>query len=123
MPGRPPPRAARRACYAVPRTWSLMETLLEVHDLVKVFRGTRAVDRVSFAIPKGRIVGLLGPNGAGKTTTIHMLLGLTTPTAGRIAYFGRDFYAGRDFTAERQACLGRINFASSYNTLQGRISV
>src|SRR5579862_3685505 len=117
MPGRPPPRAARRACYAVPRTWSLMETLLEVHDLVKVFRGTRAVDGVSFAIPRGRIVGLLGPNGAGKTTTIHMLLGLTTPTAGRITYFGQDF------ATHRQVCLQRINFASSYNTLQGRITV
>ncbi len=94
-----------------------METLLEVHDLVKVFRGTRAVDGVSFAIPKGRIVGLLGPNGAGKTTTIHMLLGLITPTSGRITYFGREF------SRHRRECLQRINFASSFNTLQGRISV
>src|SRR5579864_7657272 len=91
--------------------------LLEVDNLVKDFGGFRAVDRVSFAIPKGRIIGLLGPNGAGKTTTIHMLLGITTPTAGRITYFGRDF------GAHRQACLQRINFASSYNTLQGRITV
>ena len=94
-----------------------METLLEVHDLVKVFRGTRAVDGVSFAIPRGRIVGLLGPNGAGKTTTIHMLLGLITPTSGRIAYFGKEF------ARHRRECLQRINFASSFNTLQGRISV
>ena len=91
--------------------------LLEVENLVKDFGRFRAVDHVSFAIPKGRIVGLLGPNGAGKTTTIHMLLGITTPTAGRIAYFGRPF------GAHRQACLQRINFASSYNTLQGRITV
>ncbi len=91
--------------------------LLEVHDLVKDFGRFRAVDHVSFAIPKGRIVGLLGPNGAGKTTTIHMLLGITTPTAGRITYFGRPF------TGHRQACLQRINYASSTNTLQGRISV
>ncbi|MHB8730291.1 MAG: ABC transporter ATP-binding protein [bacterium] len=91
--------------------------LLQVENLVKDFNGFRAVDRVSFAIPKGRIIGLLGPNGAGKTTTIHMLLGITTPTAGRITYFGQDF------AAHRQACLQRINFASSYNTLQGRITV
>jgi ABC-2 type transport system ATP-binding protein len=91
--------------------------LLQVDNLVKEFDGLRAVDRVSFAIPRGRIIGLLGPNGAGKTTTIHMLLGITTPTAGRIMYFGRDF------TAHRQASLQRINFASSYNTLQGRITV
>ncbi len=91
--------------------------LLQVENLVKDFNGFRAVDHVSFVIPKGCIIGLLGPNGAGKTTTIHMLLGITTPTAGRIVYFGREF------TANRQACLQRINFASSYNTLQGRISV
>jgi ABC-2 type transport system ATP-binding protein len=90
--------------------------LLHVENLVKEFNGFRAVDCVSFEIPKGRIVGLLGPNGAGKTTTIHMLLGITTPTSGRITYFGRDF------NEHRQACLARINFASSYNTLQGRIS-
>jgi ABC-2 type transport system ATP-binding protein len=88
-----------------------------VENLVKDFNGFRAVDHVSFAIPKGRIIGLLGPNGAGKTTTIHMLLGITTPTAGRITYFGQEF------AAHRQACLQRINFASSYNTLQGRITV
>ncbi|HEV2439475.1 MAG TPA: ABC transporter ATP-binding protein [bacterium] len=91
--------------------------LLQVEDLVKDFNGFRAVDRLTFAIPKGRIVGLLGPNGAGKTTTIHMLLGITTPTAGRITYFGQEF------ATHRQACLQRINFASSYNTLQGRITV
>jgi len=94
-----------------------VETLLEVHNLVKVFHGRPAVDGVSFTIPKGRIVGLLGPNGAGKTTTIHMLLGLITPTSGRIAYFGREF------SRHRRECLERINFASSFNTLQGRISV
>jgi ABC-2 type transport system ATP-binding protein len=93
------------------------EPLLQVENLVKDFDGFRAVDRVSFAMPKGRILGLLGPNGAGKTTTIHMLLGITTPTAGRIVYFGQEF------TSHRQACLQRINFASSYNTLQGRITV
>ncbi|HLY22044.1 MAG TPA: ABC transporter ATP-binding protein [bacterium] len=91
--------------------------LLQVENLVKDFDGFRAVDQVSFAIPKGRIIGLLGPNGAGKTTTIHMLLGITTPTAGRITYFGQDF------ATHRQVCLQRINFASSYNTLQGRITV
>ena len=91
--------------------------LLQVEHLVKDFDGFRAVDRVSFEIPRGRIIGLLGPNGAGKTTTIHMLLGITTPTSGRIVYFGRDF------AATRQASLQRINFASSYNTLQGRITV
>ena len=93
------------------------ETLLDVHGLTKNFGRVRAVDHISFSIPRGKIVGLLGPNGAGKTTTIHMLLGITTPTSGRIVYFGKDF------ARHRGECLQRINYASSFNTLQGRISV
>jgi ABC-2 type transport system ATP-binding protein len=93
------------------------QTLLEVHDLTKDFGRFRAVDHISFAIPRGKIIGLLGPNGAGKTTTIHMLLGITAPTSGRILYFGQDF------ARHRRECLQRINYASSFNTLQGRISV
>jgi ABC-2 type transport system ATP-binding protein len=93
------------------------DTLLEVHDLVKDFGRVRAVDGISFAIPRGKIIGLLGPNGAGKTTTIHMLLGITALTSGRITYFGKEF------ARHRQECLQRINYASSFNTLQGRISV
>lgn len=91
--------------------------VLEVQNLVKTFGEFKAVDGISFDVPKGRIIGLLGPNGAGKTTTIHMLLGITTMTSGNILYFGKDFK-----THQRQS-LSRINFTSSFNTLQGRISV
>src|SRR5262249_29113096 len=93
------------------------ETLLDVQGLTKNFGRVRAVDHISFSIPRGKIVGLLGPNAAGKTTTIHILLGIITRTAGRIVYFGKDF------TRHRGECLQRINYASSFNTLQGRISV
>jgi len=75
------------------------------------------VDRVSFSLRKGRIVGLLGPNGAGKTTTIQMLVGITLPDGGSIRYFGQDLHR------RREACLQRINFCSSYNMLQNRITV
>jgi len=47
-----------------------------------------AVDRISFSIPGGEIVGLLGPNGAGKTTTLKMLTGLLYPTSGEITVLG-----------------------------------
>jgi ABC-2 type transport system ATP-binding protein len=42
----------------------------------------RALDRVSFAVPRGTVCGLVGPNGSGKTTTLKLFAGLTTPTAG-----------------------------------------
>ncbi len=91
--------------------------VLEVNNLVKEFGQARVVDKVSFVVPRGKVIGLLGPNGAGKTTTIHMLLGITAFTSGRIKYFGRDFPRHREY------CLQRINFTSSFNSLLGRISV
>lgn len=95
----------------------MAEIILEVTDLVKTYGTFRAVDGISFSVPRGKIVGFLGPNGAGKTTTIQILLGITSATAGKIAFFGKDFYQ------HKQAILQRINFASAFNTLQGRITV
>jgi len=56
----------------------------------KRFGGTRALDRVTFAVDDGDVVALLGPNGAGKTTSIALLLGLRRPDTGRALLFGRD---------------------------------
>lgn len=95
----------------------MTSAVLQVSGLTKNFGAFCAVDQISFSVPKGKVVGLLGPNGAGKTTTIHMLLGVTLHTAGTIEYFGKNFLT------HREAILQRINFASAYNTLQGRISV
>jgi ABC-2 type transport system ATP-binding protein len=91
--------------------------VLEVNKLTKIYGSYRAVDGVSFTIRKGEVLGLLGPNGAGKSTTIQMLVGITLPTSGTVKYFGQDFKS-----APKDA-LRRINFASAYNTLQGRMSV
>lgn len=95
----------------------MSDTVLKVDHLIKRYKDYTAVDRISFEIKEGTVVGLLGPNGAGKTTTIQMLLGITLADGGSICYFGKDFYA------HRQECLQQINFASSFNSLQGRISV
>ena len=50
----------------------------------------RALDQVSFAVPRGCVFALLGRNGAGKTTAIRALLGLLTPTRGRVRVLGQD---------------------------------
>jgi ABC-2 type transport system ATP-binding protein len=67
---------------------------IEVENLVKVFRGAgsgvRAVDDLSFSVPRGAIFGLLGPNGAGKTTTLRVLTTLVRPTSGRANVLGCD---------------------------------
>jgi ABC-2 type transport system ATP-binding protein len=75
-----------------------MATVLEVIDLVKHFRGVKAVDGVNFTIAQGVCFGLLGPNGAGKTTTVELMEGITTPTGGSILYQGAPL--GSRFRAE-----------------------
>ena len=62
------------------------DIILEVRDLYKHSNNVKAVDGISFKIPKGICFGLLGPNGAGKTTTIEMMEGITQPTRGNIFY-------------------------------------
>ncbi len=64
--------------------------MIEVTDLRKSYGPTRAVDGISFSIPRGAIVGLLGPNGAGKSTTIRMLTTYLAPDGGRIEIGGID---------------------------------
>ncbi len=63
-------------------------SLLEINDLVKHFRGVKAVNGISFSIEEGKCFGLLGPNGAGKTTTVEMMEGISEPTSGEILYKG-----------------------------------
>lgn len=62
------------------------KALLQVEGVVKRYDGTVAVDRVSFEVHPGEILGYLGPNGAGKTTTIRMILGIIEPDHGRIVF-------------------------------------
>ncbi len=63
---------------------------LEVAGLTKKFGDFTAVDRVTFDVRPGEVLGYLGPNGSGKTTTIRMLCGLMTPTEGTAHIMGID---------------------------------
>jgi ABC-2 type transport system ATP-binding protein len=74
--------------------------MILVEDLTKRFGPVVAVDHVSFQVREGEILGFLGPNGAGKSTTMRMVMGLVTPTAGRVTVAGHD--AVRDSLAARR---------------------
>ena len=95
--------------------------MIEVQNLTKIFRKpvrgkgligmittlfsrkyteTRAVDDVSFSIPKGEIVGYIGSNGAGKSTTIKMMCGILTPTSGKVLIDGIEPYVKRRIVAK-----------------------
>ncbi len=66
--------------------------VIYVDELTRKFGDFVAVDRVSFEVNEGEIVGYLGPNGSGKTTTIRMLLGLLAPTSGEALVLGFDSF-------------------------------
>jgi ABC-2 type transport system ATP-binding protein len=83
--------------------------IIEVRDLVKVFRGEiRALTDVSFEVARGTVHGLLGPNGAGKTTLIRILTTLLAPDAGRARV------AGVDVAGDPAAVRARIGLAGQF---------
>lgn len=67
----------------------MAQTILCLKDVSKAFGGLRAVDRVSFEVSEGEIVGLIGPNGAGKTTVFNLISGYDPPTEGSITFEGQ----------------------------------
>src|SRR5659263_270936 len=69
---------------------------IEVEGLSKHFGELKAVNEISFNVPKGEIFGFLGPNGAGKSTTIRMLCTLARPTSGSAKVAGHDIVSEPD---------------------------
>ena len=70
-----------------------MAAAIEIEALVKRFGDVEAVRGITLSVDEGEAFGYLGPNGSGKTTTIRCLLGLVTPTGGRLRVRGRDVAA------------------------------
>jgi ABC-2 type transport system ATP-binding protein len=67
------------------------EPAIRIESLSKTYAGgKRALDAVSFDVPRGQIFGLLGPNGAGKSTLINILAGMVMKTSGRALIWGFD---------------------------------
>ena len=64
--------------------------ILKASNLVKKYSGRTVVDRISFEVSEGEIVGLLGRNGAGKTTSFRMAIGMISPEGGRVDFNGQD---------------------------------
>ncbi len=73
------------------RRCAMDEAAIRIESLCKTYAGgKRALDGVSFDVPRGQIFGLLGPNGAGKSTLINILAGLVVKTSGKVTIWGFD---------------------------------
>ena len=93
------------------------EVILEARELTREFDGVKALDKFSFKLHRGEVLGLLGANGAGKTTAMNCLLGLTLPTSGDLFAFGLPLHK------HRIEILRRANFSSAYTALPGNLLV
>ena len=90
---------------------------IAVERLVKIYKTIPAVAGISFTLEPGSITGLLGGNGAGKTTTIATIMGLITPTSGRVSVLGAEM------PNQRYRVLHRMNFESPYVEVPMRLTV
>ena len=70
----------------------MSDLMIEVEGLTKNYGPFRAVDKVSFNVRRGEVLGFLGPNGAGKSTTMKILTCFLAPTAGRAVVAGHDVF-------------------------------
>lgn len=91
------------------------QDVIRVSGLTKKYRGTIAVDNVSFSVARGEICGLIGRNGAGKTTIMKMLLNLIKPTSGDMMILGKNMKDG--LTQERQKIGSIIETPAFYDSL------
>ncbi len=77
------------------------EVMIEARELSKSFGAVQALDKVSFQVRRGEVVGFLGPNGAGKSTTMRILTCFIAPTNGTATVHGHDVF--EDSLAVRRA--------------------
>jgi len=64
--------------------------MIELKSVTKSYRQVKAVKDLDLTVEDGEIMGIIGHNGAGKSTTLKMIVGLISPTSGRVEVMGRD---------------------------------
>lgn len=96
----------------------MAQNVIEVENLKKIYnRNTPALKGISFSVEEGEIFGILGPNGAGKSTTLNILIGLLSPTSGKVRIFGQNFFE------HEEEIKTKMNIATAYADLAQNLTV
>jgi len=91
--------------------------MIQVKNIIKKFGQFVAVNKISFSLKKGEVVGLLGPNGAGKTTTLRIMAGVFPPTQGEI------LINNKKLTNQNQSLKEAIGYLPENNPLYNEMTV
>ena len=87
-------------------------SLLQLHEISKIFGGLIAINELSFSVEQGSVVGLIGPNGAGKTTVFNCITGNYKPEHGRITF------GGQDITGKRPHNIVEMGIARTFQSIR-----
>jgi ABC-2 type transport system ATP-binding protein len=95
-----------------------MSNVIEVKNLRKIYDKKHiALKGINFHVAEGEIFGILGPNGAGKSTTLNILIGLLSPTDGKVEIFGQNFFE------HEEEIKNKMNIATAYADLAQNLTV
>jgi branched-chain amino acid transport system ATP-binding protein len=97
--------------------------MLNVQGVTKKIGGLLAVNGVDLSVDEDEIVGLVGPNGAGKTTLLNMISGISTPTAGKITFCGKEITGLKADQICKKGIAKTFQIAESFPGLSAQESV
>src|SRR5690606_20563216 len=98
--------------------------MLQIENLSGGYGDKKVVDRISFGVKKGRMLGILGPNGSGKSTLMKLISGVLEPTSGVVRIDGRalgDFPAKE--LARKMAVLRQLHAHAFSHTVRETVSL
>ena len=88
------------------------QIILKVEQVSKSFGGVLAIDKVSFHVGKGELLGIIGPNGSGKTTLVNLITGFVRSDSGKV------FFRGLDITGKKPYHIAELGMARTFQMVK-----
>ena len=92
----------------------MAQTILELHDITKIFPGVKALDKVQFDLREGEIHALMGENGAGKSTFIKVIMGVHQAEEGQMLLHGQPVHFKNTRDAQKAGIAAIYQHVTAY---------